>query len=415
MRIKRLIGKEGMPIVDLMAVIFFSVYYILPSVNNSLNGMLVLLVGFAYFGYVFIKDRSTAIPFISIFAAVTLIAIAFALLTETKTISAAASNREIKHFFSKFSQYFFMYFPGLLIARTLKTSSKEQKTALTLLIIGLFSIVIYNTLQELRINPYAMREWETFNELEDENIGNYYFVYAIPIVMLVISMCMTKLKMFSKIINAGMLVFLFYFLFEAKYTLAILIAFIGFVLQVLISLKTIYTKIIFTVAVTVVGFFIPDILLFISQNVDSMQVSIRFRELYSFFSSGDSSGYNLNGRLTLYLKSLEAFAHSPIIGNRNLDFDGHATCLTVLSDTGIIGGIPFYYLLFTMNKRTKLLLEENKKFFLPAFVCLLCMGFSNPIHSSLPLSFSVWFIVPLIINTFINKEGAYKKWKRVGK
>ena len=302
-----------------------------------------------------------------------------------------------------------MYFPGLLVTRTLKTATKEQKTVLTLLIIGLFSIVIYNTLQELRINPYAMREWETFNELEDENIGNYYFVYAIPIVMLVSSMCMTKLKMFSKIINAGMLVFLFYFLFEAKYTLAILIAFIGFVLQVLVSLKTIYTKIIFTVAVTVVAFFVPDILLFISQNVDSMQVSIRFRELYSFFSSGDSSGYNLNGRLTLYLKSVEAFIDSPIIGNRNLNFDGHATCFTVLSDTGIIGGIPFYYLLFAMNKRTKLLLEENKKFFLPAFVCLLCMGFSNPIHSSLPLSFSVWFIVPLIIDTFINREGARRK------
>lgn len=409
MKIKRLIGREGMPIIDLMAVIFFSVYYILPAANNKLNMMLVLFLGIAYFGYIFIKDRATAIPFISIFVAVTLIALAFALLTDTKTISAAASYREIKHFFSKFSQYFFMYFPGLLVVRTLKTATKEQKSIFTLLIIGLFSIVIYNTLQELRINPYAMREWETFNELEDENIGNYYFVYAIPIVMLVISMCMTKLKMFSKIINAGMLVFLFYFLFEAKYTLAILIAFIGFVLQVLISLKTIYTKIIFTIAVTIVAFFVPDILLFISQNVDSMQVSIRFKELYSFFSSGDSSGYNLNGRLTLYLKSLEAFAHSPIIGNRNLDFDGHATCFTVLSDTGIIGGIPFYYLLFAMNKRTKLLLEENKKFFLPAFVCLLCMGFSNPIHSSLPLSFSVWFIVPLIIDTFINREGAYRK------
>lgn len=415
MKIKRLIGREGMPIIDLMAVIFFSIYYILPSVNNSVNGILVLLVGFAYFGYVFIKDRSTAIPFISIFAAVALVAIAFALLTDTKTISAAASNREIKHFFSKLSQYFFMYFPGLLVARTLKTASKEQKKLFTLIIIGLFSIVIYNTLQELRINPYAMREWETFNELEDENIGNYYFVYAIPIVMLVISMCMTKLKMFSKIINAGMLVFLFYFLFEAKYTLAILIAFIGFVLQILISLKTIYTKIIFTVAVTVVAFFIPDILLFISQNVDSMQVSIRFKELYSFFSSGDSSGYNLNGRLTLYLKSLEAFAHSPIIGNRNLDFDGHATCFTILSDTGIIGSIPFYYLLFAMNRRTKALLGDKKLLFFPTFVCLLCMGFSNPIHSSLPLSFSVWFIVPLIIDSFINKEGDKRNWKRIGK
>lgn len=405
MKIKRLIGKEGMPIIDLAVVIFFSVYYILPSANNSLNRMLVLFMGIAYFCYVFIKDRSTAIPFISIFIAVSLVALAFAFLTDTKTISAAASNRELKHFFSKFSQYFFMYFPGLLVTRTLKTSTKEQKFTLSFLIVILFTVVIFNTLQELRLNPYAMREWENFNELEDENIGNYYFVYAIPIVMVVISMCMTKLKHISKIINVSMLVFLFYFLFEAKYTLAILIAFVGFVLQVLISLKTIYTKIIFIVIVSIFSLFIPNILLYISQNVDSVQVSVRFKELYSFFASGDSSGYNLNGRLTLYTKSIEAFIQSPIIGNRDLNFDGHATCFTILSDTGIIGGIPFYYLLFAMNKKTKLLLGENAKFFLPAFFCLLCMGFSNPIHASLPLSFAVWFIVPLIIDTFIKKEG----------
>jgi O-antigen ligase len=128
-------------------------------------------------------------------------------------------------------------------------------------------------------------------------------------------------------------------------------------------------------------------------------------ELYSFFTSGDTSGYNLNGRFTLYGKSIEAFLNSPIIGNRHLDFDGHATCLTVLADTGIIGGIPFYYLLISMNKRMKALLSENAKNFLPAYFCLLCMGFSNPIHNSLPLAFAVWFIVPLIIDTLIKHEG----------
>lgn len=405
MKVSKLIGKEGMPIIDLLAVIFFSVYYILPSVNGSLNRFLVLFAGIAYFIYVFIKDRKVGISFISIFTAVTIIAFAFLILTETKTVSVNASNRILKIFMSKFSQYYFMYLPGLLLIRVLKTATKEQKNILLFLLTVLYTFVVYNTFQEILENPDAIRNWEEFADMEDENIGNYYFVYSVPIVMVGISVCMAKLKGIRKIICLGMIVVLFLFLLQASYTLAILIAALGFALQIFLSLKSPITKIFFVTAAIIALFFIPDLLLLISNNAASSNMAVRFRELYNFFSSGDASGYNLNGRLTLYGKSIEAFFNSPIIGNRRLDFDGHATCFTVLADTGIIGGIPFYYLLFSMNKRMKALLRDNAKNFLPAFFCLLCMGFSNPIHNSLPLAFAVWFVVPLIIDTLINKEG----------
>ena len=405
MKIKRLIGKDGMPLIDLAAVVFFSVYYILPSVNGSFNRTLAMLMGLAYFGYVFLKDRKVGVSYISILTAVTVLAIAFLALTDTKTVAEGASNRILKIFFSKFSQYFFMYLPGLLLIRVLKTANKEQKKFLLVLLAALYAIVLYNTFIVILENPDAVRRWEEFTEMEDENIGNYYFVYSVPIVIVGISVCMAKLKGFRKIICLGMIGVLFLFLLQASYTLAILIAILGFAMQIFLSLKSPVTKILFVVAAVIAAFFIPDLLLFISNNAASDNMSVRFMELYSFFTSGDTSGYNLNGRLTLYGKSIEAFFNSPIIGNRNLDFDGHATCFTVLADTGIIGGIPFYYLLISMNKRMKALLSENAKNFLPAFFCLLLMGFSNPIHNSLPLAFSVWFIVPLIIDTLIKHEG----------
>ncbi len=405
MKVSKLIGKEGMPIIDLLAVIFFSVYYILPSFNGSFNRFLVLFAGIAYFGYVLIKDRKVGISFISIFTAVTIIAFAFLILTDTKTISESASNRMLKVFISKFSQYFFMYLPGLLLIRTLKTANKEQKQMILLLLTVLYIIVLYNTFTVILENPDAVRKWEEFADMEDENIGNYYFVYSVPIVIVGISICMAKLKGFKKVICLGMIAVLFFFLLQASYTLAILIAGLGLLLQIFLSLKSPITKIFSVVVAIIAAFFIPDLLLFVSENAPSSDMAVRFKELYSFFTSGDASGYNLNGRLTLYGKSIEAFFNSPIIGNRRLDFDGHATCFTVLADTGIIGGIPFYYLLFSMNKRMKALLRDNAKNFLPAFFCLLCMGFSNPIHNSLPLAFAVWFVVPLIIDTLINKEG----------
>ncbi len=405
MKFKRLIGKDGLPFIDLMAVIFFSAYYILPSFSGSFNRWLVLFAGIAYFGYVLIKDRKVGVSFISIFAAVLVIAFAFLILTDTKTISETASNRLIKVFLSKFSQYFFMYLPGLLLIRVLKTANKEQKHLMLLLMVALYIVVLYNTFTVILENPDAIRHWEEFADMEDENIGNYYFVYSVPIVIVGLSVCMARLKGLKKIICLGMIGILFGFLLLASYTLAILIAALGLAMQIFLSVKSPITKILFVVVAVIGLFFIPDLLLLISENAPSDNMSVRFRELYSFFTAGDSSGYNLNGRLNLYRMSVEAFFRSPIIGNRSLNFDGHATCLTVLADTGIIGGIPFYYLLFSMNKRMKALLGENARNFLPAFFCLLCMGFSNPIHNSLPLAFSVWFIVPLIINTLINKEG----------
>ncbi len=405
MKIKRLISKDGMPIIDLAAVIFFAAYYILPSFSGSFNRFIVLFAGVAYFGYVLLKDRRVGVSFISIFTAVTVIAFAFLILTDTKTISETASNRLLKVFLSKFSQYFFMYLPALLLIRVLKTANKEQKHFLLLLLVIFNAVVLYNTFIVILQDPEAIRHWEEFADMEDENIGNYYYVYSVPIIIVGLSVCMAKLKGFKKIICLGMIAVLFAFLLLASYTLAILIAALGLIMQIFLSLKSPITKILFIVVAVIGLFFVPDLLLFISENAPSDNMSVRFKELYSFFTSGDSSGYNLNGRLTLYKMSIEAFFRSPIIGNRRLDFDGHATFLTVLADTGIIGGIPFYYLLFSMNKRMKALLNENARNFIPAFFCLLCMGFSNPIHNSLPLAFSVWFIVPLIINALINKEG----------
>ena len=222
MKLRRLMGKDGLPLIDFAAVIFFSAYYILPSFSGSFNRWLILFAGIGYFGYVLIKDRKVGISFISIFTAVTVVALAFLILTDTKTISETASNRILKVFLSKFSQYFFMYLPGLLLIRVLKTANKEQKNMMLLLLVALYIIVLYNTFTVIMENPDAIRHWEEFADMEDENIGNYYFVYSVPIVITGLSVCMAKLKGIKKLICLGMIAVLFAFLLLASYTLAIL-------------------------------------------------------------------------------------------------------------------------------------------------------------------------------------------------
>ena len=325
-------------------------------------------------------------------------------MTDTKTISASASNGELKQLASKFSQYMLMYLPVVFYYRMHMTANLRQKKLILAVVSALIIYVVFQTLQELIINPNAVRQWEQFDELEDDNIGNYYFVYAIPVIITTIAVCMEKMSKFNKMLAIALIVFLFYFLIRAQYTLALLIAIVGVIVCVFMSIKNGVFKAVFLIFAITFSVFIPQILLFLSNHISSDQIALRLKELYAFFNAGDTQGYNLNGRLTLYGKTIAAFFRSPIWGHRSLDFDGHATYLTILSDTGLLGAIPFYYLIINSKKKIQANLGKLARKFIPMFICLLSMGFTNPVHNSKPLSIVVWFIAPLASDIFYDKE-----------
>lgn len=385
-------------------IILFSMVFILPSLSISLNFMLLLGAILLYLAYIFMKDTKNISVFSGMLVAVFLVALFYTLLTDTKTISANVGGAEIKQLASKFSQYLMMYLPLIFYYRIHNTANDKQKKILLVVVSALVIYVVFQTLQELAINPNAIRQWEEFSELEDDNIGNYYFVYSIPIIIATIAICIGNTSNFNKLIGVVSIVFLFYFLVKAQYTLALLISIVGVLVCMFMSIKNIAFKAVFLVFAVILSMFIPQILLFLSNNIESEQMAIRLRELYAFFSAGDTTGYNLNGRLTLYGKTIQAFFKSPIWGHRRLNFDGHATYLTILSDTGLLGAIPFYYLIVNSRKKVQLNLGEFARKFTPIFICMLCMGFTNPVHNSKPLSIAVWFIAPLAIDVFFNKE-----------
>lgn len=389
---------------ELAFIMLFSLYYILPSLNSSVNFLIPIFAGLFYIVYVTLRDTKAGTKVIGYLFVITFLALVYMLLTDTSAISHYSEPVKLKQFLAKFNQYFCMYLPTVFLYRTLTKANSKQKKIMLVFMFALMMFVVIQTLQELAVNPDAIRQWANFEELGDENIGNYYFVYSIPILFVAISVCVPNLNKYQNAVAITLMVFLFYFLLKAQYTLALLITVIGLMVQIFVSLKSGFSKAMLLLAATVGVFFIPNFLEFAYTNVKSEQVATRLKELYDFFTSGSASGYNLNGRLTLYGKTALAFLKSPILGNRHLDFDGHATCLTILADTGIIGGIPFYYLLISAWKKTKAMLNQEGKRFFPIFVCLLLMGFTNPIHTSLPLAITVWYIAPLLIDTVYEKR-----------
>ena len=100
---------------------------------------------------------------------------------------------------------------------------------------------------------------------------------------------------------------------------------------------------------------------------------------------------------------------SPLWGHRQLGFDGHATFLTVLADTGIIGGIPFFALLSSIYKRVKAQLTNGIPQFKVIFIMFIMMGLTNPIHASFPLGLAVWFLAPLTIELIFKEDYSHEK------
>ncbi|MBR2335325.1 MAG: hypothetical protein IKA62_03770 [Clostridia bacterium] len=389
-------------IIDLIFIVFFAAHYLLPSFYMVFY--IPMAVALVYCLYMSIRGYRVGIHLVWLLAVVLCLAVVYTVLTDTKTISADVDNGEFKQFFSKFNQYLMMYFPLLLSFRLIKVYSRKIKTIPLVVISLIFVYVFGKTFVEIWTNPGVTRHWGDFTGLAGQNIGSYDFVYAVPIIICVLASCNKKFSKIGKIINVFSIILMFIFLINADYTLALLITLVGVILVGFSNIKSPVNKFIYVLICLICVTIIPSVLKLMYTYLPAGDISLRVKEIYNFVSSGDSSGYNLNSRLSLYRATLQAFANSPIVGNRYLDFDGHGTFITVLSDTGIMGAIPMFILLFAARKYVKNILGEHNKVFTPVFIVFVLMGIVNPIHATDALSFTMWCVAPLIIDYFFNKE-----------
>lgn len=397
-----LLSRKKLPFWEILLIIYLFVAYLVPSFSlGSTTLLLLLLVYCAYI--VFIDSEmftSVAIPLLLIFA----LAAAYALLTDASSIAENVSNRELKRFISKFYQYLTIYFPAILFIRINRIATKKQKILFAAIGIALMVYVIITTWIYLIAHPGATKEWESFEETNQQDIANYHFIYAIPVLISVISIVMLRIKGIAKPISLALILVGIVFLVNAQYTLSILITIIGVLVQLFRNIRSTLSKALFVLAMLAVAVFLPTILEIAIAAIPHEQVTERLREIHAFLTGQGAGGYNLNGRLTLYGKTILAFFKSPIWGHRHLNFDGHATFLTILSDTGILGGIPFYALFVTICREVKSQLKESRSQFGVIIFMFVMMGVTNPVHASLPLGLATWFLAPLTIQLVLKED-----------
>lgn len=394
-------NKYAINIIDKIFILFFALYYILPDMSNRFNFLIPIVLGMGYMAYILFISRGSVNEVLKYFFLICFIALLYCFLTDTTTIAATASNKLFKRFISKYYQLFMMFLAVFLLKQVIDRGTLKQKKFFLAVSYLLYVYVVLITFRELAVNPNITKEWSEFAESSKNNIGNYYFVYAVPIL---IALCTSALleykKPILKILFALVIVFLFYFLLLAQYTLSVLISIIGIGLYVYNNAKTTVNKTLILLLFVFFAIAFPYIVLFAAKKVPSEQMSVRLYEIYHFFTDGDATGYNLNGRLELYKKSIVAFLKSPIWGNRSVNFDGHATFLTVLCDLGLLGGIPYFYLFRHSRKKVSSLINDPQNRFTPIYIMLVLMGLTNPIHMALPLMYAIWFVAPVSLDVF---------------
>ena len=382
---------------EFLLIVFFFAYYLLPAVSSVVPFMVALFTAIAYLAYLFIREPNWRVQIV-VFLIITFgMSLMFFFLTQTSTISSSASNYALKRIASKMNQFFMMFFPACLFVRIYTKASYKQKKMLYWLAMIMFAVVVFNTFIELMTNESAARKWTEFDEQSQNNIGTYSFVYVVPMLVTALTSLLYTQKGNKKLLIVGIIAFLFVFLLSAQYTLAILISVIGIALQISANIKNGAGKILLWLLLVSSLFLLPTCFEFLSNVIKSEHISVRFKELAAFFGGGDASGYNLNGRLELYWKSIQAFFKSPIIGNRKLSFDGHATLLTVPADIGILGLVGLWLLILKSKKHISTFMGERKKQFSPVIVCLIIMGLTNPIHGAPAAMFGALLFAPMIV------------------
>ena len=403
-------SNQKLSLLDWIVLVGIASYYVLPSVSVKVGILQIIFISIVY---ILISTQfKVSKEILRYFVVFVLIGLLYALLVDAADISSTASNLFLKKFYSKFYQLFMMFFPLYLLKIVRLKATNHQKNILIIMIFLLILYVEMTTRTALEINANVTRSWGNYSdELRSQNIGHYGFVYSIPAVITFMLIAFFRYRsVLIKLIIVMLIVTQMGFLLIAQYTLAVFATIIGMSLFLMIHYSGSKKIVIICMVMICLLPVVPSLIKLAADAVPSESMSIRLYEVYSLFTIGDGSGYNLSGRMELYGKSIIAFLRSPIWGNRSLDFYGHATFLVIPAMLGLLGAIPFYYIYFHSYKEIKKSLRENGQQFMPIFAILLFVGFTNPIDAALPLMFVTWFLTPLVIEQ-LSRGNNYTEWR----
>ena len=264
----------------------------------------------------------------------------------------------------------FLFWIPLLVCFSINELSITEKEKLTkicviIILISVITTIIGNIHYPL-VSRYMAGKWSTelVNYYQRKNIGGYEFVYALVILMpyWVYLIREKRLSTIAKIMIVGTILVAF----VTQYTLAWIICLIELLFLLFLSKKNILLRIlilIFVLYILINTEYIGGLLYKLQDyfyDNDMVTISERIGSIGDFFTGKRIEGDFIE-REALYLRSLEAFYRSPIIGSLGdyTKLGGHSTILDTLGALGIFGFSMLFIIITYYLYKIRTLFQTN--------------------------------------------------------
>jgi hypothetical protein len=384
--------------------------YIMPFVPNFIRwGMFVI-----WFVFAFIKSKSFTKRFFKQCWPLLLFLIYLFFL------SVFQSENYMNTYFIPFSYLLIVYSIFLYYHRD--EYKKYQKFLVSYLFFECIFIAV-NTYIKLRENPLLSRILTAGHETAEsflgtsnfQGVGSYAFFYALVPVILLLGFIFVNFRKKKMLILITIIAFVTV-LIKASFTLAILLFFVFLSITIIIKYtKNYFFTILLFLAILFILVFqgiLTSLFHYLSSiNGISAEVSIRFHELYAFFSGKPISGGDLDGRIFLYKMSIDAFLNNFITGisipvNQGYSAGNHSAWLDLLAHFGLFS-FPFFIFLINAYKFIKTTALKNFKTFITIYWSyFFVVGTVNTLFFA--SIFTIWFLfLPFAIKTLSKSKEVY--------
>ncbi|MBR1467655.1 MAG: hypothetical protein IJ606_03380 [Bacteroidaceae bacterium] len=399
--IKELTGV-GMKLPELIFIIAAIIFYLSPSVQYEYREA-ALISSLGYIAFCIRQEPRYIKIIIKFLSYVLCLVLLYITLTESTSISKNVNHWFIKRLFAKSSQYILMFLPLFFFFRVIKHATKRQIRNLIFVSLLTSAAFLNYSFSMLAINAHALHTFRS-DAVEDIGFAGFYFVYAYTFIIIAgLELFKMANKGIHKAFFAILILICLYFLVKAQYALSLVTTFISLLYLYSKSATKSSTKFVVIAALIFIALMLPLLIkLFISVS-GSPLLNERLQEIYNGITGENSTEESdMESRLTLYRMSLEAFFSSPILGNRNINFNPHSTFLAIIADLGIAGGYIIYKLFRGAFSFMKSITGKDFFYFRPLICQILLMGFTNPIHSAPSNFIMLWFVAPLMIHYYKN-------------
>ena len=120
--------KRKISTLEMMFIILFSAYYLLPSLSSGIvHFSLPLILGILYIGYVTFRENKLGIKFLAYIGIIAFMSLVYLSFTDASALENVTEPVMLKRFISKFYQYFCMYLPMVFFSRVTQTNVKAYR------------------------------------------------------------------------------------------------------------------------------------------------------------------------------------------------------------------------------------------------------------------------------------------------